>query len=77
MLEGHIPKGVGVQPSPKTPNFMTMTMTKIEKLNWQIDRLAAKRNQAADKMGNVILAFFYQQEIDKLVEELNKLNTDE
>lgn len=38
-----------------------------EELDRKLDRLAQKRNQAADDMGNLILAASYQREIDNLL----------
>ena len=39
-------------------------------INAAIDRLAEKRNYAADVSGNVMLAVTYQNDIDKLLEML-------
>lgn len=43
-----------------------------EEINREIDRLAKKRDYAADVMNDPLLAIAYQQEIDKLVEELTR-----
>lgn len=48
----------------------------IEEINRRIDAAARKRDHAADVMGNVLLAWTYQQDIDVLVEELKRLEND-
>lgn len=42
-----------------------------EELDRKLDRLAQKRDQAADKMNNPILALTYQRDIDKLLAEFD------
>lgn len=39
-------------------------------INAKIDAVAKKRDYAADTMGNVMLSWTYQQDIDRLVELL-------
>jgi len=38
-----------------------------EEINRKIDRLVTKRDYAADVLGSPVLAWSYQQDIDKLV----------
>lgn len=40
-----------------------------DELDRKLDRIAKKRDYAADVMNNPILAWSYQQEIDKLLAE--------
>jgi hypothetical protein len=53
-----------------TPSTAAKTNEQVAEINRRIDRLAEKRNYAADVMNQPLLALSYQQDIDKLVQQL-------
>jgi hypothetical protein len=55
---------------------MTKSELTIRMLNRQIDILTRKRDQAADVQNNTLLAWSYQQDIDKYAARIKELENE-